>query len=98
MAAAILKELAVVIALPLTILCRRILYEACWPSCWRMHHIIPVFKRDSVYNPDNYKGVRLTSIVAKTVERVIGQPWLTFLEPHGFGSNPWAFPQEMPRP
>ena len=42
-------------------------HEACWPSRWRLHHVIPVYKRGSVYDPDNYRGVHLTSVVAKTV-------------------------------
>ena len=28
-----------------TILCRRILYEACWPSHWITHLIIPIYKK-----------------------------------------------------
>ena len=91
LAARILKELAAVIALPLSILCRRILYEACWPTRWKLHHVIPIFRNASVYNPNNYRGVHLTSIVSEVVERVVGQPLLHFLEEHAFGRNQWAF-------
>ena len=35
--------------------------------------------------------VHLTSILSKTVERVIGQPLVAFLEARGFGDAQWAF-------
>ena len=89
--ARILRELARVLALPLTILCRRILYEACWPSRWEVHNVVPIFKKASVYDHANYRRVHLTSIVSKVFERVVGQPLLHFLEQHGFGTNQWAF-------
>ena len=95
--ARILRELARVLALPLTILCRRILYEARWPSRWKVHNVVPIFKKASVYDPDNYRGVHLTSIVSKTVERVVGQPLLHFLEQHGFGKHQWAFRKKIAR-
>ena len=91
LAARILRELAVVLALPLTILCRRILYEANWPTRWRVHLVIPIYKKAAVSDPGNYRGIHLTSIVSKCVERVIGQPLIAFLEAHGFGSAQWAF-------
>ena len=91
LAARILRELAGVLALPLTILCRRILYEAFWPTRWRVHLVIPIYKKAAVSDAGNYRGIHLTSIVSKCVERVIGQPLIAFLEAHGFGSAQWAF-------
>ena len=41
--------------------------------------------------PGQYRGVHLTSILSKTVERVIGQPLTAFLESRGFGDAQWAF-------
>ena len=90
-AARILKELAEVIALPITLLCRRILYEACWPERWRVHHIVPIYKKASVYDAGNYRGVHLTPIISKVVERVIGQPLISYLETHAFGNAQWVF-------
>ena len=52
--ARILKELSAEIAVPIAILCRRILNEACWPTIWKTHYLAPVFKRKSVYAPGNY--------------------------------------------
>ena len=40
--ASILKRIAKEIAVPFTILCRRLLQEACWPQIWRLHVICPL--------------------------------------------------------
>jgi hypothetical protein len=89
--ARILKELSAEIAVPIAILCRRILNEACWPKIWKVHYLAPVFKRKSVYAPGNYRGVHLTAIASKVVERVIANPLILFLQQHGFGTNQWGF-------
>ena len=86
-----LRTMAQAISVPLAVLTRRIFNEACWPSKWKMHHIIPIYKKGNVYLPDQYRGVHLTSILSKTVERVIGQPLVAFLEARGFGDAQWAF-------
>ena len=87
----ILKELAKELTIPLTILGRRILAEACWPDRWREHFLVPIYKKKSVYDRNNYRGVHLTSIVAKTIERAIGNPLIMYLQDHGFGTSQWAF-------
>ena len=87
----ILKELASVLAIPLAVLCRRILHEGVWPSAWQLHLLVPIFKKSSVYMAKNYRGVHLTSCMSKVVEHAIGNPLITFLQQHGFGDSQWAF-------
>ena len=58
LSAKLLHMLSDVIALPLAILTRRIFQEGQWPARWRLHHICPLFKRGSVYLPDQYRGIR----------------------------------------
>jgi len=74
-----LKELAEELALPIALLCRRIFFEASWPQQWRLHLLIPIFKKGSVYQPGQYRGIHLTCILSKTVERAIGQQLIPFL-------------------
>ena len=38
-----------------------------------------------------YRGIHLTSIMSKTVERVIGSPLIDFLQKHAYGQEQWAF-------
>ena len=89
--ARILRVLASVLALPLAILCRRLLSEAVWPEAWKIHYLVPIFKRGVVHSPNNYRGVHLTNTMSKVVERVIGSPLVNFLQQHGYGSNQWAY-------
>ena len=90
LSAKFLKQLAEVIALPLAIITRRIFAEGQWPERWRLHHIIPLFKKGSVYLPGQYRGVHLTCILSKTVERIIGHPLVKFLESKKYGDAQWT--------
>ena len=38
----ILNEIGPAIAYPLTLLIRHILQEGKWPTCWKLHHIVPL--------------------------------------------------------
>ncbi len=52
--ATILKRVGCVMAGPFTKLCRRLLREACWPKVWCLHHVCPLYKRDSASAAGNY--------------------------------------------
>ena len=54
--ATILKRIGWAIAVPFTKLCRRLLREACWPKVWCLHHVCPLYKRDSAFAAGNYRG------------------------------------------
>ena len=86
-----LKRMAKHIDLPLILLCRRIFSEAKWPQKWRRHNVVALFKKGSPYLPSQYRGIHLTSIMSKTIERMIGQTLVPFLEARGFGTAQWAF-------
>ena len=77
--ASILKRIAKEICVPFTILCRRLLQEACWPQIWRLHVICPLYKRGSAFMSGNYRGIHLTAILAKTAERFIARDLIAFL-------------------
>ena len=85
------KRITDFICLPIAIIARRIFAEGEWPHLWRLHHIVPLFKRGSAFLPGQYRGIHLTSILSKTVERVIGTPLVAFLERFGYGTAQWAF-------
>ena len=77
--AMILRKLAPVLAAPFTQLCRRLFYEACWPIRWKIHLLCPIYKRATVYSPDNYRGVHLTTILSKVAEHVIARYLFQYL-------------------
>ena len=89
--AIILKRLARYLALPFTLVCRRLFWEGCWPTAWKLHHICPLYKRHSAFLAGNYRGIHLTSILSKIAERFIGHQLMLFLQNGKFGPNQWAF-------
>ena len=86
----ILKNLADELSLPIAILCRRILHEACWPTRWKLHNLRSIFKRNSVYQAKNYRGIHITCNISKIAEKVIGNPLIAYLQQFGFGDSQWA--------
>ena len=88
---AILKHLTEVLAVPFTRICRRLLYEGCWPAIWKMHLVIPIFKKGSPFKPIKYRGVHLTCALSKVAERLIASRLVPFLQRNAFGKNQWAF-------
>ena len=89
--AVILKKLAACIAMPFTIVCRRLFHEGCWPTIWKFHLIVPIFKKGAAFKPGNYRGVHLTTILSKIAEKLICARLFPFLQKNAFGDNQWAF-------
>ena len=89
--AAILKRLGDVLAMPFTIICRRLFAQGCWPEMWKLHVIVPIFKKGSAFKAGNYRGVHLTTILSKLAEKVIGTRLVSYLRIKAFGENQWAF-------
>ena len=89
--AIILRRCGDELALPITLLSRMCLTNGCWPSCWRLHWIHPLHKRKSKADPNNYRGVHLTSQLSKVVERAVGGTFVPWLGEHAFGENQYAY-------
>ena len=89
--ASILKRLVDELATPFTLVCRRLLLEGCWPDVWKVHLIVPIYKKLSAFNVNNYRGVHLTSVLSKVAERVIGVQLVALLQHNVCGENQWAF-------
>ncbi len=89
--AILLHRCAVQLALPIALLARKCLDRGRWPLCWRHHWIHPLHKRKSKADPMNYRGIHLTSQLAKVVERAIGQTFVPWLGEHAFGEHQYAY-------
>ena len=57
LASRLLKELADCLALPFAKLARLIIRFGRWPFCWRIHWVLPLYKKKSVYNSGNYRDI-----------------------------------------
>ena len=88
----ILRECASVLATPVATLARRLLREGVWPDKWKMHWIHPLYKKGSTADGRNYRGVHLTSVLSKSVERTISHVFVPFLDAgEVYGKSQWAF-------
>ena len=89
--AAILKRLCECLAVPFTIVVRRLFFEGCWPTASKKHLICPIFKRGAAFKPGNYRGIHLTTILSKVAERLVGIHLVPVLQRTAFGDSQWAF-------
>ena len=88
----ILKRCYSVLGVPITKLARRMLHEGVWPRAWRVHWLVPLYKHGSVHNAGKYRGIHLTTVLSKTVERVIGMQLVSFFRrSNAYGSSQWAY-------
>ncbi|PKU37480.1 rna-directed dna polymerase from mobile element jockey-like [Limosa lapponica baueri] len=67
----VLRELAEVIAGPLSTIFERSWRTGEVPEDWRKANVIPVFKKGKKEGPGNYRPISLTSIPGKVMERLI---------------------------
>ena len=89
--AEILKRFCDCLAIPFTLVCRRLFKDGCWPAVWKYHMVVPIFKKGPAFAAGNYRGVHLTPILSKIAEKMIGYHLVPFLQKYAFGDNQWAF-------
>ena len=90
--ARIIKAMAESLLRPILILIRLILKEGTWPKMWCCHWVCPLYKKKSVFDPNNYRGLQITSQMSKLVERIIGDLCFPRLIDNGlFGDSQFAY-------
>ena len=52
------------------------------PKNWVCANVVPVYKQSNKQTPSNYHSISLTSIVIKTMERIIHSEVMSSLEAH----------------
>jgi len=66
----VLRELADIIAEPLSIIFERSWRTGEVPEDWRKASVTPIFKKGKKEDPGNYRSVSLTSISGKVMEQL----------------------------
>ena len=78
----LLKHSADIISYPLTYLFNKSMSTGTLPRDWVSANVVPVYKRGDRQAPSNYRPISLTSIVVKTMERIIHSEVMSTLEAH----------------
>ena len=77
----LLRESAPSISAPLAKLFTKSMDTGCLPTDWKSANVTPILKGGNKHLPINYRPVSLTSLIVKTMERLI-QKMVAFLEGH----------------
>ena len=67
----ILKNCAVSLAYPLSIIFNISYNTGCIPKEWKLAHVVPIHKKGSKEDVENYRPISLTCLVMKIFERII---------------------------
>ena len=78
----LLMETVEQISIPLVRVFNLSLKEGVFPFEWKEANIIPLFKKGSRNKSDNYRPVRLTSVIYKLLQRLIKYLMVDFLFRH----------------
>ena len=86
----VLKNCAVPLAKPLTMMFNNAFVTGCIPDDWKLASIVPIHKKDEKGSVENYRPISLTSLIMKVFEKCIRKELFSscekFLDPrqHGF--------------
>ena len=83
----ILKEMAEVISYPITEIFKKSFASGELPSKWLQAVITPIFKKGDRSDASNYRPVSLTSIICKTLEKIIVKHIINHLKSNNLNSK-----------
>ena len=88
----LIKSMAEVFVKPLTLIFQKSVSSGIVPSAWKEARITPIFKKGNKTEQSNYQPVSLTSIVCKTLEKLVRKSILSHLtENHLLSDKQYGF-------
>jgi hypothetical protein len=82
-----LKEAAEALVSPITLICQKSIDTGQLPQAWKEAHVTPIYKKGPKEKPENYRPVSLTSIVCKTMEKIVRDSIIDHLNANNFFSD-----------
>ena len=76
----ILKELSNELSEPLFLIFSKSLTDGALPKIWKNAHVTPVYKKGEKCSPGNYMPISLTSVICKTLEKLIRNAIVNHME------------------
>ena len=83
----LLKECKSVLAYPLCAIFRASYNSGFLPQIWKESLIVPIFKKGSRFDPLMYRPVSLTSVCAKTMERILSKHIYDYIDTNELFTN-----------
>ena len=78
----LIKSVATYLHLPLTILYNKSIETATFPNDLKIAKVIPLFKKNCRYKPENYRPISLLNCFGKIMERLVYNQMIKFIEKH----------------
>ena len=79
----LLKEGTIELSPIFTLLVNSTLHQGNIPSPWKQAHVVPVHKKNSRYDPANYRPISLTSVTCRIIEHIIYRQVINHLDSNG---------------
>ena len=91
----VIKRCAAALARPVYMLAMTIVATGRWPALYTQHWIACLYKKKSVFDPANYRGVHITAQFSKVLERFVGLLFLPTLSAEiSIGPNQFAYSKQ----
>ena len=91
LASRVIKLCAPQLSFAVSKLIRRIVALGFWPTAWIIHWLMPLHKRNSMSDGENYRAINLTSQISKIVERFLSSFFAPQLALRAFGPSQFAY-------
>ena len=78
----LIKSCAGALVLPLSIIYNKSIVSGQYPTKWKLGRVIALYKKNSHYNPENYRPISLLDCFGKIFERLIYNQMMKFIKKH----------------